>query len=90
MLDYTLEVYKVSRKGKEKMVGKFDYKKMSGNSMMEEMIYLRRKFYQGENYRMELHETYIEQVNAMTGERYMERYDTPYSCSASSEAYWSS
>lgn len=31
----------------------------------------------------------VEKVNMMTGEKYMERSDTPYYCSPSSETYWS-
>ena len=31
----------------------------------------------------------VERVNLMTGKTYMERADTPYYCSPSSESYWS-
>jgi len=31
----------------------------------------------------------VEKVNMMTGEKFMERSDTPYYCSPSSESYWS-
>jgi len=90
MLEYTLEIYKVDRRCKagEKLVGKYDYHKVSGNWMMEEIADLRRGRAAGPKYRIELHDTYVERVNAMTGEKYMERYDTPYACSASSESYW--
>lgn len=31
----------------------------------------------------------VEKTNLMTGEKFMERSDTPYYCSPSSETYWS-
>lgn len=34
-------------------------------------------------------ETYVEKTNMLNGEKFMERYDTPYYCSPSSETYWS-
>lgn len=32
----------------------------------------------------------VERTNALTGAKYMEREDTPFYCSPSSETYWSS
>jgi len=32
----------------------------------------------------------VEKTNLMTGKKFMERSDTPYYCSPSSETYWSS
>ena len=32
----------------------------------------------------------VERTNALTGAKFMEAADTPYSCSPSSESYWSS
>jgi len=34
--------------------------------------------------------TMVEKTNLMTGKKFMERSDTPYYCSPSSETYWSS
>lgn len=36
-----------------------------------------------------VHPTYVERRHALTGAVFMERYDTPYYCSPSSETYWS-
>jgi hypothetical protein len=33
--------------------------------------------------------TYVERTNIMTGKKFMEREDTPFFCSPSSETYWS-
>ena len=92
MLAYTLEIYKVDRRCKagEKLVGKYDYHKVSGTWMQEEMQDLRWRLYPSPKYRMELHETYVTRRNAITGAEYEERYDTPYAASPSSETYWSS
>ena len=91
MLNYTLEIYVQDRRTKtgERLFGKYDYHKVSGTWMQEEMADLRWKLYPSPKYRMELHDTFVERVNIMTGERYQERYDTPYNCSPSSETYWS-
>jgi hypothetical protein len=91
-MDYTLEIYKVDRRCRtgEKLVGKYDYHEVSGNWMMEEIADLRHRLYPEHKYRMELRDSFVERVNVMTGEKFMERYDTPYSCSPRSESYWSS
>jgi hypothetical protein len=91
MLEYTLEIYVKDRRCKsgERLFGKYDYHKVSGNWMMEEMRDLRRRLYPEPKYRMEMHETYVYRKNMMTGEEFKERYDTPYYCSPSSETYWS-
>jgi hypothetical protein len=92
MLEYTLEIYVRDRrcKGGERLFGKYDYHKKSGTWMREEMSDLQRRLYPSPKYRMELHETYVTRRNMMSGEEFQERYDTPYSCSPSSETYWSS
>ncbi|CAB5214860.1 hypothetical protein UFOVP190_293 [uncultured Caudovirales phage] len=33
--------------------------------------------------------TYVERTNIMTGKKFMEREDTPFFCSPSSETFWS-
>ena len=91
MLDYTLEIYVQDRRTKagERLQGKYDYKGVSGTWMREEMLDLQRRLYPSPKYRMELHETWVTRRNMMSGAEYQERYDTPYSCSPSSETYWS-
>lgn len=91
MLDYTLEIYVQDRRTKkgERLFGKYDYKGVSGNWMQEEMRDLRSGLYPAPKYRMELHDTYVTRKNMMSGQEFQERYDTPRSCSPSSELYWS-
>lgn len=92
MTTYTLEVYKRDRRLKagERLVHTKDYENMSGNAMMDLIYMLKQDTYPLEKgYRMDFEETYVTRKNLLTGEEYQERYDTPYSCSPSSETYWS-
>jgi hypothetical protein len=92
MLEYTLEIWVKDRRTKagEKLVGKYDYRAVSGTWMQDEIWDLQRRLYPSPKYRIELHETFVTRRNAITGVEFQERYDTPYHCSPSSEAYWSS
>ena len=91
MLNYTLEIWVQDRRTKtgQRLFGKYDYTRVSGTWMQEEMQDLRRRLYPSPKYRMELYDTYVTRTNALTGAEYEERYDTPRSCSPSSELYWS-
>lgn len=83
-MDYTVEVYKIDRRTKEGMVlsYKTDYTDVTLEQM--ERMYPRRP-----RYIVQIHETYVTRRNAMTGQEFQERYDTPWSCSPASETYWS-
>jgi hypothetical protein len=83
---YTVEIYRADKRTKagERLIYKEDMiprdretvERMARNSCKK-------------NERYEIHETYVTRKNAMNGEEYQERYDTPYYCSPSSETYWS-
>lgn len=83
-MDYTVEVYKLDRRCKDgqKLWAKQDYTGVTLDQM-EQMYPVRR------GYVRFIHETWVTRVNMMSGREYQERYDTPRSCSPSSEAYWS-
>ena len=83
-MDYTVEMYRLDRRYKEgqKLVYKTDYTGVTLDQM--ERMYPRRP-----GYIVMIHETYVKRTNMMSGREYQERYDTPRSCSPSSEAYWS-
>jgi hypothetical protein len=85
---YTVEVFKADRRVKsgERRVLKQDYD-TDNLSMLEHSVKHTWRVSQG--FRYEIHETMVERVNIMGGAKYMERYDTPYYCSPSSETYWS-
>ena len=89
---YTLIVYKKDRRTKsgEMLVGTYDYAGWSGNAMMDEIKHLHGSgLYPRDKYRLDFVETWVTRKNAMTGEEFQERYDTPYYCSPSSESFWS-
>ncbi len=82
---YPVEVYKQDKRTKsgERLVLKQDYN-TDNLSMLEHSI---KHTWRG--YRYVIRETYVTRKNLMTGQEFKERYDTPYSCSPSSETYWS-
>jgi len=85
---YTVEIYKQDRRVKsgERCVLKQDYD--TGNlSMLEHSV--KHTWLKSQGYRYEIHETFVTRKNMMSGEEFQERYDTPYSCSPSSESFWS-
>ena len=83
--DWTVEVYKLDKRCKDgrRLWAKMDYH-------CEDLAVIENDFPVKRGYVRFIHETYVEKRNLMTGELYKERYDTPYSCSPSSETYWSS
>jgi hypothetical protein len=87
--DYTVVVYKTDKRIKsgERVVYRQDHTKI--NKQHLEHLY-RTTWFAKDGYRFEIHETYREVKNIMTGSTVRERYDTPYSCSVASETYWSS
>lgn len=89
--NWTIRIFKEDfrTKAKEVLVGSYDYTDKDEPWMREEIRDLRSRTYQQGKYRIELHETWVERVNRMSGEKFWERFDTPYHCSPSSETYWS-
>lgn len=81
---FTLEVYKKDRRYKTGtiLVSVEDHADL-GNAE-ETALFLREQ-----GYEVKVFETMVTKTNAMTGEKFQERYDTPYYCSPSSETYWS-
>ena len=85
---YTVEVYKADRRQKtgERLVLKKDYA-TDNLSMLEHTV--KHTWRAAQGFRYEIHETFVTRQNAMSGQEFQERYDTPYYCSPSSETYWS-
>jgi hypothetical protein len=85
-MDYTIEVYK--RDGRVKSGERFVESVDLGDITygQAEAIKLARE---RQGCRVELKETFVTRKCVMTGLDYLERYDTPYFCSRSSETYWS-
>jgi hypothetical protein len=88
-MDYTVLVYKQDKRyaNNERLHMEIDLSD-ADNDIGEYMNNVMAE-YPEPKYRAELIETYREVVNMMTGEKVMERYDTPRSCSVNSESYWS-
>lgn len=85
---YTIEVYKADKRFKDgsRLVNKTDYVETDADKLYAEAL----RFYPiEEGYTCVLYQTYVEKIHLMTGEKFMERYDTPHYCSPSSETYWS-
>jgi hypothetical protein len=85
---YTVELYKADKRKStgERLVKKTDHSTHSKTVIAE--VY-DREYPSSKGYRYEIHETMVKRVNMMGGVEFMERYDTPYFCSPSSESYWS-
>lgn len=85
---YTVEVYKKDGRTKkgERLILKTDYKNKS-RKKLESMC--KKEYPEAEGFRFVICDTYVERRNILNGQKFMERYDTPYYCSPSSETYWS-
>ena len=88
---FTLEIYKKDKRTKtgERFIGKYDYDRKDVEAMKREISALYPTYKAKDNYRFEIHQTFVTRTNMMGGGEYQERYDTPRYCSPSSEAYWS-
>ena len=95
LVEYTIELYKADKRikrderyGKNKaglrFVDVLDYAP-STKSYIESLV----KDFQEAGFVATVFETYVTKKNMMTGAEFRERYDTPYYCSPSSEAYYS-
>ena len=62
--------------------------KLSAGALRRKNFFLKVEVLTQEQYDAEFG-VMVERTNLMTGEKYMERKDTPYYCSPASKAYWS-
>lgn len=84
----TVEVYKRdarTRRG-ERLVTKVDHSTADSGALHE--VYA-KKYPSSRGYRFHIQATYVTSRNALTGEEFQERYDTPYYASPRSETFWS-
>ena len=86
MKEYTLEIYKTDRRIKSgyRLVEKRDFAPTT-----EDAINAIAGNFQDQGFIVKIFETYVTKTNLMGGQKFQERYDTPYYCSPSSESYWS-
>jgi hypothetical protein len=81
---YTVEMYKLDKRvrGGQRLSFKLDVVDVT----LDEV---ERMYPSQTGYSVKIFETYVERKNLMSGETYLERYDTPWGCSPSSETFWS-
>jgi len=86
LVEYTLEIYRADRRIKEgrRLVNTQDFAPSTRDGI-EAVAAAQRE----QGFEVEIHETYVTRTNRISGQEFQERYDTPYSCSPSSETYWS-
>jgi len=89
---YTFEFYKVDGRFKKSNMQNL-IKKVDVDIDPDQVEFyiegLYKAFPAKKGYMIFANKTFVEKTNMMTGEKFMERYDTPYYCSPSSETYWS-
>lgn len=85
---FTVEIFKSDKRHKsgERLVEVID----TSIKTAEETATVFGEIYPAPQYRIAVFQTMVEKRNFMNGQIFVERYDTPYYCSASSETYWSS
>lgn len=88
---FTVEIYKQDKRTKEgkRLVGKYDFDRKDRAAMEREVKALYPTYKVKDGYEFNIVETFVTKRNALTGQEFQERYDTPYYCSPSSESYWS-
>lgn len=89
MTNFTIEIYKTDKRKKEgrKLIDRIEV----NVAEREDAVVLAEGYVErGNKLTYEVHETYREVRNIMSGKIVREHYLTPYSCSVGSETYWSS
>ncbi len=95
MTEYTIEVYKKDKRikrderyGRNKVGLRF-IEILEFAPVTKDYIDVVAGSYRRAGYVTKVFETFVTRKNLLTGKEYQERYDTPRSCSPSSELYWS-
>jgi hypothetical protein len=89
---FTIEVYKQDKRVKagKRLVTTYDLDRSGRNAVdIVDPGALFPTYKAADGYEFVVVETMVTRRNVITGQEYQERYDTPYCCSPSSEAYWS-
>ena len=89
MIEYSIEIYKSDKRMKagKKLVQIIEFQAVNINDADE--IAKEKMKGKGEKFSYELHQTYREVRNIMSGKIVKEHYKTPYCCSVGSETYFS-
>ena len=89
MIEYSIEIYKSDKRMKagKKLVDVIEIEAVNINDADE--IAKEKMKGRGAKFSYELHKTYNDVRNIMSGKIVKEHYKTPYSCSVGSETYFS-
>ena len=96
LVEYTIELYKADKRIKRDQ--RYGNKNKAGLRFVDVLDYApsTKDFiervaedFRGAGFVAEVFETYVIKKNMMTGAEFKERYNMPYYCSPSSEAYYS-
>jgi hypothetical protein len=89
MTEYTIEIYKVDRRRKDgkRFIEAVEVKSVDREGVEAVAV---AKTAKDPKLTYEIHETYREVRNIMSGKIVKEHYKTPYSCSVGSESYFCS
>jgi hypothetical protein len=87
-MEYTVTVSKRDARTKS---GLRPYQKVDVHAETEAAVlaHYNKVFPAASGFIIAVHETYVTRKNVMTGKEFVERYDTPYYASPSSETFWS-
>jgi len=92
---YTVELYKADRRIKKderygrNRVGLRFQKVIDFAPTTKAHILTVQRDFEMAGFVAKVFETYVTRDNLLSGQKFQERYDTPYYCSPSSESYWS-
>jgi hypothetical protein len=92
-MEITFEIYKRDgrRRDGRRLIKKIDFDYGDDDlSLCNMRDSLNQAWPLHKGYEIEEHETWVTRRNAMTGQKFQERYDRPFHCSPSSEAFFCS
>ena len=89
-MQYSIELFKKDKRTKtgEKLIKKMDFKKGVDKETINNAL-IKEGYTMDKGFSYEIYQTWVTKKSAIDGKEFVERYDTPYYCSPSSETYWS-
>jgi len=88
---YTVTIYKFDKRTKsgDRQTDQFELNCPISESESKTLINeMHRYLYPVDKFKIIIQPTYVERTSRMTGEKILEHFNTPFSCSVASESYW--